>query len=742
MKLNRTPSLHDRQWRNEENENWQDIEKALSTVLNLDEVAQEYINILTRLGNSRVETIRYDFEIGTISSYNNGEKLSNAKRLRTGERFPLQSGDLVNPTSNEDYEYSLMLEQDGEWLGGWGLGWFPFGTSYEVPEDYRAHVVVRHTGTERDMSQDDIDAVERDFKVNKRVAFDNTVKITPEFEYGGWWHPSGNKTTGTGPYSQVRSVAPYEVTPGMTINPKANENYVYKLLLFKDGESLDWTELFNFGEPYTFEDSYEVRISIEKKDGSNMSATDLAAIANDFGSIEMNLEKYLKALGVEMNTIVHFEYGGWLYYSSGNINKVTGDNPFQIRNTEPVKVSPGMTIHPAENSTYIYRILLYKDENTHGWIDENFSFGEVYTFDDFYEVRLTIERRDQATMTGDDLSAISKLFGSIKPSATGAPTRKAIDDFNIVGQMGSVLTGEITDHFSSPMTISSQAVHDRFIDLVDNNTDVADYKNLGTDGYGYNIYRYDSFPNILKDGGEEWLQPPRGSEGRELNPPKIILTSSIHGRERSASYVLYYFMMNLLNNPTNNPVFDTLRDNIHFKFYPICSPSGFNDNTYENRAGVNVNRDFPPHGAVTQKESQIIKAELDANSDADYHIDFHNFKPWSYNNDLFGYALTDDKDLKRLTTNTYKFVGREWQKQHTNLPQNRRYMWGYTADANIGTVAKYSNDVLGIPGTIIETPWYMNLFDETEGNMHSALVTQLGVDLLANLIISIVEARK
>src|SRR5699024_12275779 len=60
----------------------------------------------------------------------------------------------------------------------------------------------------------------------------------------------------------------------------------------------------------------------------------------------------------------------------------------------------------------------------------------------------------------------------------------------------------------------------------------------------------------------------------------------------------------LLNNPDNIETFDTLAQNVHFVFMPMCNPSGFVDNSYENRAGMNLNRDFGPHGNFEHPESK------------------------------------------------------------------------------------------------------------------------------------------
>lgn len=735
MKLNRTPSLHDRNWRNEENENWELLESAFEGITEIDSVNEDVKQMLQEVLDVHLGQLsKFSFEIGTISNTTGGY-FPSTTAMRTPNAIPLKVGDVVSPLPHSDYEYSLMLYKNGEWFGGWGLGWYKFGTEYEIPENYDAFVVVARIDRAT-LKEEELAIVEQAFRVERANASNNSNVISPTFEKGGWWGSTGDKVTGNSP-TQMRTTRPYKVMPGMTFKPKKSDVYQYNVLLFKDGESVGWGVWTGFGTPYTFDDYYDARISIERKDGAVISDNDLASVKSLFGNIKMDILEYLTMLGVFNNQVpLKFEPGGWLATTG---EKVTGDTPTQIRNTEPLAVDKGMIIAPSEGQ-YNYNILLFKNGVSLGWQGRR-TFINSFEFDDDYTVRISIERIDKAPVTEEDIQTVSRLFGNIEQNGSNG-TSKTIDKFNVVGELSPVLTSEITDHFPNPNTRSAQAIHNGFIGVIDRHSDCASYELLGQDGYNENMYKYELIPNIMKNGGTEWLRPPRGTDGTPLYPPKIILTAGVHGKERSASYALYQFMRNLLDNPDNNPVFDTLKDNVHFIIIPIGTPNGFNDNSYENRAGVNINRDFPPHGAVTQPETAHIKRVIDENSDADYHIDFHNFYPWDYNNDIFGYSLTDSKDLARLTTNAYKYVGRQWQKKHSILPQDRNYQWTYTANANIGTVAKYTTDVLGIPGTIIETPHWLNLMGETEADIHSALITQLGTDILTNLVVSIIEARK
>lgn len=705
----------------------------INRIWKIDEISEDVKQMLQEVIDVHAgRKSKYEFEIGTISNAT-GDYYPSTTAMRTKIAIPLKAGDVVQTTSNSTYEYSLMLYKNGEWVGGWGLGWYKFGTNYQVPEDCSAFVVVARVDR-ANLTESEIITVENAFSVERNSVSTNANVITPTFEKGGWWGSTGEKVTGDNP-TQIRTTMPYSVMSGMSFTPKSSSVYEYNVLLFKDGNSLGWGSWTDFGITYTFDDDVEARISVERKDGAAITDTDLKNVKDLFGDIKLDLVTFLESLGVlSVENTISFEPGGWL---ESNGNKVTGEAPYQIRNTEPFKSYKGMVLNPV-GSGYNYNVLLFKNGQSLGW-QNRVPFGTSFEFDDVYDVRLSAERLDQAPVTGEDENNVTKAF---RNNIQSVQSVKPIDKFNIIGKLDSVLTEPITNHFSSPNSTKAQTVHNSIISLVQANSDCASYKLLGQDGYSNNMYSYESKPNIMKDGGTEWLRPPRGTDGTNMKPPKIIITAGVHGKERSASYAVYQFMYNLLENPTNNPVFDTLRQNVHFIFIPIGTPNGFDDNSYENRAGVNINREFPPYGSVTQPEAKHIKKVLDDNKDADYHIDFHNFYPWDYNNDLLGYSLTDDKDFAILTTNAYKYVGRQWQLKHSNLPQDRNYQWTYTANANVGTVGKYTTDVLGIPGTIIETPHWLNLMGEKESDIHSALVTQLGVDILSNLVVGILEARK
>lgn len=111
----------------------------------------------------------------------------------------------------------------------------------------------------------------------------NPINVT--FELGGWWGSTGEKVTGNNP-TQIRSVSPYDVVPGMTLRTPPNNLYEYNVLLFKGDTSLGWGEWLEFGATYTFNDNYTARISVQRKDKAAISTTDLNTVSSLIRSIE------------------------------------------------------------------------------------------------------------------------------------------------------------------------------------------------------------------------------------------------------------------------------------------------------------------------------------------------------------------------------------------------------------------------------------------------------------------------
>lgn len=106
-------------------------------------------------------------------------------------------------------------------------------------------------------------------------------------------------------------------------------------------------------------------------------------------------------------------------------------------------------------------------------------------------------------------------------------------------------------------------------------------------------------------GGESYSLPRFSLAGSQsADAIRIGLFAGIHGDEPAGVYALAEFLEQLAREPH-------LADDFQLHVYPLCNPTGFEDNTRHSRAGRDLNREFWKNSA--QPEVQILEAELQQN---------------------------------------------------------------------------------------------------------------------------------
>jgi hypothetical protein len=89
----------------------------------------------------------------------------------------------------------------------------------------------------------------------------------------------------------------------------------------------------------------------------------------------------------------------------------------------------------------------------------------------------------------------------------------------------------------------------------------------------------------------------------EHDPIRIGLFAGLHGDEPAGCAAAVRLLCELAQNPTRARGYDLV-------VYPVCNPTGFEDNTRHNRAGFDLNREFWKDS--TQPEVVILEKELRA----------------------------------------------------------------------------------------------------------------------------------
>jgi len=107
-------------------------------------------------------------------------------------------------------------------------------------------------------------------------------------------------------------------------------------------------------------------------------------------------------------------------------------------------------------------------------------------------------------------------------------------------------------------------------------------------GFEIGLEKY-SLPRLTFSG-------PKSSE-----PIRIALFGSIHGDEPAGALALAQLLIDISRKPE-------LAENFQLQVYPICNPTGFEDNTRCSRRGRDLNREF--WKASLEAEVQILEREL------------------------------------------------------------------------------------------------------------------------------------
>ena len=206
-------------------------------------------------------------------------------------------------------------------------------------------------------------------------------------------------------------------------------------------------------------------------------------------------------------------------------------------------------------------------------------------------------------------------------------------------------------------TTQYNTVISKFDELVENNQDYVTKRDLGLCSDDTNhIYEYDFLPKEVSYGV------------KSKKYPKIMIVAGQQGVEKASTYGLYYFLKDLCENWNENEVLAYMRNHINIKIIPICNPYSFNINSYYNKNGVNINRNYNTKGFFVaepftpqcggnepfdQIETRAIRDFVYRNNDSFLLIDFHTFGSSEHTNYEFNWldipSRDDDYFLKILT---------------------------------------------------------------------------------------------
>ena len=264
---------------------------------------------------------------------------------------------------------------------------------------------------------------------------------------------------------------------------------------------------------------------------------------------------------------------------------------------------------------------------------------------------------------------------------------------------------------------------------------------LGNDGVGNELIEY-TF------GGKNYNDFPQAPRTKDsiIEKPIILITSGVHGEEKSAIVSAYKFLKDLTEN--KNSCLSELRERVIIKIIPFVCPSAYNENTRKNHNGVDIARNFSYNWVsisnpsnnysgeypADQLETQIVEKWIADNKTSLVFIDFHNS---GYENEVTYFACTTgteyEKELKTCYFKAINKVGAYWRNEY-KLPEGINL--GYTGHFdNLASPQMFAHSI-GLKSISFESSWQQKYAND---KLHGTISNAMGADYLGNFLIELVN---
>lgn len=246
-----------------------------------------------------------------------------------------------------------------------------------------------------------------------------------------------------------------------------------------------------------------------------------------------------------------------------------------------------------------------------------------------------------------------------------------------------------------------------------------------------------------------------------VNRPKVVIVAGQHGFEKGNVFGLYQFMYDLMNNWENSTVLAYIRDHIELVVVPVANPDGFDGNSYKNKNGVNLNRNYSYNwtkiadtssdqyggaAAFDQPETKAIRDLILGEDNVVAVIDSHSKGPGSVgsNADINWIACCNRTEagymrLANVVKTHLSTLNNRFTKQYEGkilLGSPIGYFTGFDGTGNgvasLDNWATYECDTIGV------TVEGFNAFPANT-TLHSIDVQKANAEILGNFIMAFVR---
>ena len=453
-----------------------------------------------------------------------------------------------------------------------------------------------------------------------------------------------------------------------------DDGYKFNIALYSSADRGTMIVYRGFAtDPYVLDTDAYFRASIATTDDSVQSDTSIGthfvfdiitgSIVDDINDCAARLVAAEDAIAENESKLITFSEPDNVEFVLGGIGTggTTNNNAARVRMLDFMPVSSGATVSVDDPTLYKFNVAEYSDADVNtNTAYRTFGTAEYKVQADGY-IRASIARMDDSVQSDTTISrhlvlkTVKKSVFERIDSLEGKSDFKKSIRFGTCALQQYYRTGA-GDYSLFAKNTTSADYYAAFSELAAGYSEYCAITNLGNGSDGNPLYLYDFKPISFESVAEL------------TDIPKIIIISGQHGFEKCSCYGLYYFVRDLLKNWQNNPTLDYIRNHVHLMILPCVNRYGFDNLSYKNANGVNLNRnysvgftvgtvgtdDYGGAAAFDQPETQVVRDLVAANTDALLFLDFHtngstNVTDWTKCNwHSFSPGVLEDDYYKNL----------------------------------------------------------------------------------------------
>ena len=290
-------------------------------------------------------------------------------------------------------------------------------------------------------------------------------------------------------------------------------------------------------------------------------------------------------------------------------------------------------------------------------------------------------------------------------SAKGFPPEKLFDNVK-----------EENNYYGTDEFHSYTEIKNNFIQLADENPDIAGYHVFGTSVQNREIFALKITTN----------------PGVEEDEPEVVFWGCIHGNEYAAAEIPYMYANYLIMNYGTIPEIAEYIQNNEIWIYPIINPDGRTNGTRNNANNVDLNRDLAYQwdgwgsspAPLSQPETQALHRFLLENNSVisnSYHCSGDEmYHPWGY----MANSAPDFQIFDRVGGRYANMANYDFFSSFASYPTHGEILdWAYGCFGGLSFTVEISNSSANVNTTFDRNRPGMNLFCSIAGEGLHGLVT-------------------